>query len=100
MEKQVVSEYIKAINEAGIDKLYSLMTPDFIFIDAHDNIVSGRDAMKQAWIGYFNMFPDYRIEAGEILGGNASFAVFGYAGGTYKNLKDENNSNSSFPPFV
>jgi ribosomal protein S18 acetylase RimI-like enzyme/ketosteroid isomerase-like protein len=93
MEKQVVLEYIKAINEARIDKLYSLMALDFIFIDAHNNIVLGKDAMKQAWIGYFNMFPDYQIEIGEILEGNASFVVFGYAGGTYKNLKDEDNSN-------
>jgi ribosomal protein S18 acetylase RimI-like enzyme/ketosteroid isomerase-like protein len=93
MEKQVVLEYIKAINEARVDILYSLMAPDFIFIDAHNNIVSGKDAMKQSWIGYFNMFPDYRIEIDEILEGNASFAVFGYAGGTYKNLKNADNSN-------
>ncbi|MDR1200074.1 MAG: nuclear transport factor 2 family protein, partial [Tannerellaceae bacterium] len=93
MKKQVVLEYIKAINEADVDKLYSLMAPDYIFIDVHDNIVSGKDAMKQSWIGYFNMFPDYRIEVSEILEGNSSFAVFGYASGTYKNLKDENNSN-------
>jgi ketosteroid isomerase-like protein len=68
------------------------MTPDCIFIDAYDNVISGKDAIVQAWIGYFKMFPDYLIETVEILEGDSSYAIFGYAGATYKNLKDENNS--------
>ncbi len=93
MKKSVILEYIKAINESEIDKLYSLMASNYIFIDAHDNRVSGRDAMKQSWIEYFKMFPDYLIEIDEIMEEDTLFAVFGYASGTYKNLKDENNSN-------
>ncbi len=37
MKRQVILEYIKAINESKIDKIYSLMPPDYIFIDDHDN---------------------------------------------------------------
>jgi len=93
MKKSVILEYIKAINEANIDKLYSLMASDYIFIDAHDNRISGKDAMKQSWIEYFEMFPDYLIEVIEILEGDSSCAVFGYASGTYKNLKNKENNN-------
>ncbi|MDR2918572.1 MAG: nuclear transport factor 2 family protein [Tannerella sp.] len=93
MKKRVILKYIKAINEADIDKLYSLMTPEHIFIDAHDNRVLGKDAMKQSWIGYFKMFPDYLIEVDEIIEGDSSYAILGYASRTYKNLKNENNSN-------
>jgi len=93
MKKSVILEYIKAINEANIDKLYSLMASDYIFIDAHDNRISGKDAMKQSWIEYFEMFPDYLIEVIEILEGNSSCAVFGYASGTYKKLKNKENNN-------
>lgn len=91
--KAVILEYIKAINEADIDKLYSFMAPNYIFIDAHDNRMVGKEVMKQSWIEYFNMFPDYFIEVEEILDGDSSSAVFGYASGIYKNLKDKNNSN-------
>lgn len=46
---------------ADVDRLYSLMTKDHLFIDTHDKKVIGRVNMKQAWIGYFAMFPDYKI---------------------------------------
>ncbi|MDL2221699.1 nuclear transport factor 2 family protein [Parabacteroides sp. OttesenSCG-928-N08] len=93
MDKQVVLAYIKAINEADVAKLYSLMSPEHVFIDAHDGRIIGRDAMKQSWVGYFEMFPDYLIEVNDIVGDSSSFAVFGYAGGTYKNLKNDDDSN-------
>lgn len=52
MRKQIILEYIKAINEADITKLYSLMGSDYIFIDAHGEKIIGKDAMKQSWVGY------------------------------------------------
>ncbi len=85
--------YINAINTANIDELYILMTEDHLFIDAHNNNVKGKEDMKQSWIDYFIMFPDYKIEVADILQKQDLVCILGYASGTYKNLKNKENSN-------
>ena len=90
---RVALDYVDAINGADISRLYYLMTHDHIFIDSCDNRVKGRDEMKKAWIGYFSMFPDYKIEVVRIIEKEPFVCLFGYASGTYKGLKNEANSN-------
>lgn len=85
--------YINAINMANIEELYTLMTKNHLFIDAHDNNVKGKENMKQSWIDYFIMFPDYKIEVVDILQKDDLVCILGYASGTYKNLKNIKNSN-------
>ena len=89
----VVLDYIEAINKADLNRLYFLMSNDYQFIDAHNNYVEGKDNMMQSWIGYFSMFPDYCIEVNEILQKDTLVCILGYAGGTYKNLRNKENSN-------
>jgi len=93
MKQQVVLDFVDAINCADVDKIYDLMTIDHLFIDTQDNRTVGKDAMRQAWIGYFSLFPDYRIEINEIFENESSICMLGYASATYKNLTNENNSN-------
>ncbi|MDD4968674.1 MAG: nuclear transport factor 2 family protein [Paludibacter sp.] len=93
MNSQVVLDFVDAINRADVDKMYELMTDDHLFVDSRDNKTSGREIMKQAWIGYFDLFPDYRIEITGMLQKKSLLCMYGYASGTYKNLKDNNNSN-------
>jgi len=93
MEKKIALNYVFAINASDIKSLYALMADDFIFIDAHDNKVIGKDEMSKSWLGYFDMFPDYKIEVTEIIKEKSLMCIFGYASGTYKNLKNETNSN-------
>ena len=93
MNNKTLLSFVDAINTADVEKLYHLMTEDHIFIDAHDNRVEGRENMKQSWIGYFEMFPDYKIEINEILQKDSLFCILGYASGTYKNRKNKENSN-------
>lgn len=89
----IALEYVYAINSANVSDLYSLMGEDYIFTDAHDNKVFGRDNMKQSWIDYFTMFPDYKIEVDDVLQKGNLICIIGYASGTYKGLMDEENSN-------
>ena len=91
----VVEEYINAINAGNINKLEELMAHDHLFIDAHDNRLIGRENMKQSWIGYFSMFPDYKIEIDEVLIKDSIICILGYASGTYKNIKNAENSKES-----
>lgn len=93
MEKQIALEYINAINRKDITALCSLMSIDHLFIDAHDNRIVGKDTMRQSWIDYFAMFPDYTIGIDEILEKDNLICFLGYASGTYRNLKNEQNSN-------
>ena len=93
MNRNIVLDFVEAINSANVDKIYNLMTDDHLFVDSQDNRVIGKENMKQAWIGYFALFPDYRIEINEIFEKDALICVLGYASATYKNLKNENNGN-------
>ncbi len=92
-EKETVLRFIEAINTADIDKIVGLMSEDHVFIDSGGGKYQGKKNMKQGWIGYFNMFPDYKIEIIDITESDSIIGIFGYASGTYKELKDEINSN-------
>lgn len=80
---EVVRRFVEAINAADVAGLVALMTEDHRFVDALGREVTGRDAMGGAWSAYFELFPDYRIDVGEILGSGRRVAVFGSAAGTY-----------------
>ena len=84
MNKQIVQNFANAINEHDVDKICSLMTDDHKFIDSQGNEVVGKDKMKAGWIGYFQLFPDYKIEITDIfLDGDIVVAV-GFASGTFQ----------------
>src|ERR1700684_4126079 len=67
MDENIVNDFVNAINEHNVDKIYSLMTEDHKFIDAHGNEVTGKDKMRAGWAGYFQWFPDYKIEITDIF---------------------------------
>jgi ketosteroid isomerase-like protein len=93
MYKQIVYYFAGAINHHDIEKISTLMADGHTFIDAHGNKVEGKDKMKAGWAGYFQMFPDYKIEITEIFENGNIIAAFGFAEGTFKGLKTENNEN-------
>jgi ketosteroid isomerase-like protein len=93
MSTQVVYDFADAINEHNVELIAGMMTEDHTFIDAHNNKVTGKAAMKGGWAMYFQFFPDYKIEIDEIYINGDSIAAFGYAGGTFKGLKTTDNKN-------
>jgi hypothetical protein len=93
MHTQVILDFVAAINRGSVENICNLMTEDHVFIDSQDNRTFGKENMKQAWIGYFALFPDYKIDPVEILEKDSLICILGYASGTYKNLKNEKNSN-------
>ena len=81
--KDIVLLFIEQINSQNVDGLCNLMSEQHRFIDALEVVIQGREKMRQAWMGYFKIVPDYRISCEEIIEqGNVS-VVFGSAGGTY-----------------
>ncbi len=93
MNKQIVFYFARAINEQDLEKISSYMTDCHIFVDAHGNKVEGKDKMKAGWAGYFQWFPDYKIELTEIFENGDTVAAFGFAEGTFRGLKTETNEN-------
>ena len=91
--KIVVLQFVEAINSASADKMVELITEDHIFVDAGDGKYQGREVMKQGWMGYFSMFPDYMIDIVDLTENDSIIGIFGYASGTYKGLKNETKDN-------
>jgi predicted enzyme related to lactoylglutathione lyase/ketosteroid isomerase-like protein len=78
-----VDDFIAAINSHSLSKLEALMTDDHTFIDAHGNQVRGKTNMLAGWKGYFEWFPDYKIEASKTLADGDTIVAFGRASGTF-----------------
>ena len=88
-----MSNFIKAINDHDVEKIYNLMSVDHTFIDGYGERYVGRKDMKEGWANYYKLFPDYYIEITDYTENTTMIGLFGYAGGTYKNIKDKSNSN-------
>lgn len=89
MDKQIIYDFVNAINEHNVDKICLLMTEDHKFIDSQGNVAQGKEQMKKGWIGYFQLFPDYKIEITEIFLNGNTIAAFGFASGTFQGLSDK-----------
>jgi len=92
--KQAILAFIDRINAHDVQGLAALMSDDHTFVDAHGNQVCGREKMTAGWRGYFEWFPDYWIEVtdvfeGDVSAGDQSFALFGFAGGSFKGKQTE-----------
>jgi len=56
----VALKFNEKINSRDVEGLAELMTGDHTFIDALGNSTKGKDAMKEGWREFFEMYPDYR----------------------------------------
>jgi hypothetical protein len=88
--KSTIFAFIDRINARDVEGLALLMSDDHTFVDAHGNQVSGKDKMIAGWRGYFEWFPDYYIEVTEVFEDREQLALFGFAGGSFKNKEGEN----------
>ena len=89
MTKQIIHNFVEAINEHNVDKICALMTDDHTFIDSQGNEAAGKEKMRAGWIGYFQLFPDYKIEITNMFLDGDAAAAFGFASGTYQGLSDK-----------
>jgi ketosteroid isomerase-like protein len=91
--KKIALRFVQAINDHHMDEIVNLMPDDHVFIDGYGDKYVGKQSMKEGWEGYYQLFPDYRIEIMDITENDSIIGLFGYASGTYKNLKNESNTN-------
>jgi ketosteroid isomerase-like protein len=77
--------FVEGINRHDASGLAALMTEDHRFVDATDQVFSGRDAMRKGWESYFGWFPDYRIEiVDSFAAGDDRVAFVGYASASFQ----------------
>ncbi len=88
--RQIVLELVKAINEHDTHKIGSLISEDHVFIDSQGNEVHGKDKMIKGWEGYFNLFPDYKIEVGQLLDEGSLTILLGFASGSFLGNREGN----------
>jgi ketosteroid isomerase-like protein len=92
-DKEIVNRFVKAINNHDVNKIYDLMPEDHIFINGYGDEHIGKKGMKEGWQNYYKMFPDYLVEITDIVESDSIIGLFGFASATYKNIKDNSNSN-------
>ena len=82
-EAQVALNLVRAINAHDPNRILAIMSSRPVFFDSLGASVSGRSQMRRAWVGYFGMVPDYRIEVNQVLVAGSLVALLGWASGTY-----------------
>lgn len=85
---KTVEAFIDSINAHDVSSLAKLMSDDHVFIDAYGNEERGKETMTAGWRGYFELFPDYYIEVFDVFENSEAFALFGFAGGSFKGDPD------------
>jgi ketosteroid isomerase-like protein len=75
--RRVVVAFNEAINRRDLDALAELMTDDHRFVDSAGSVVAGKDEVLAAWEGFFESFPDYRNDWGEVTSSDAVVTATG-----------------------
>ncbi len=84
-----VSDFIAAINRHDTAKIATLVTDDHSFVDAIGQQIKGKEKVLAAWAGYLQWFPDYTIDVEQLIRNSDTVAIFGYASGTFHQLKGD-----------
>lgn len=79
---RLVLRFVNEINRHDVEGLVSLISYDHRFVDALGHEVRGKEKLRRAWQGYFELFPDYHVEVRETLQNGRDVAIFGTASGT------------------
>ena len=87
--KETILAFVERINAHDVEGLAALMSDGHTFIDAHGNQISGRETMMAGWRAYFEWFPDYYLEITDVFEEGEAFALFGFAGGSFKGKQSE-----------
>ena len=79
----VALRFVERINAHDVDGLAALMAGAHRFVDSGGAIHIGREQMRQGWVEYLRMVPDYWIRIDESFAHGAVVVLLGSAGGTY-----------------
>src|SRR6267143_1883039 len=78
-----LEKFVARINAHDPKGIVALCTADHIFIDSLGSRLSGCERLKEAWAGYFSLFPDYRIEVDSAVAQDTLVLACGFASATH-----------------
>jgi ketosteroid isomerase-like protein len=78
-----VDEFVAQINAHDPSGIIALCTADHVFTDSLGSTLSGRERLKEAWVGYFSLFPDYRIEIESAIAQDTLVLACGFASASH-----------------
>lgn len=78
----VVERLVEAIGRHDVAEILELLTDESVLIDSAGAVLRGRAELERAWRGYFELFPDYRIEIEARSAAGSTVALFGIASGS------------------
>ena len=85
----VANRFVDCINRRDLDGLAALMTADHRLEVFDEAPLVGRAANVDAWRGYFENFPRYRIHPHEVTDRAGSVAILGHTVGSHLGLPDD-----------
>jgi predicted SnoaL-like aldol condensation-catalyzing enzyme len=77
--KWIALQFNENINQQNIQGLSSLMTDDHRFIDRAGLVVSGKSNMMDAWVRFFELFPENRNTFTRVESNGNLVVLYGYA---------------------
>ena len=78
-----VREYVARINAHDAKGIVALCTRDHVLTDSLGSRLSGLDRLERGWLGYFSLFPDYRVELHAIASTGDVVVACGSAAATH-----------------
>jgi ketosteroid isomerase-like protein len=93
----IVLKFVRSINNHNLEEMLSLMADNHRFVDSHGKEFQGKEKMEAAWRGYFETFPDYRIDVTDIFEAHNMVALFGSASGSFKGDKKKKDNSWQLP---
>ena len=81
--ESIAHAFVRAINRQDAEQVAAFMSPTHRFIDSLGKVIEGRDKMREGWIAYFRMVPDYSVAIEEIYPSDPVVILIGVAQGTY-----------------
>jgi len=75
--------FVNEINRHDVAALLALASEDHILTDGLGQEVRGKERLREAWTGYFGLFPDYRILIEDHMQAGVVVGLFGSASGTF-----------------
>lgn len=82
--KELVREFVAAINSHDVQRISALCTPQHRFVDSLGAVVTGRDALCNAWTAYLEMFPNYTVTVDSMVEAGSLVLLTGWAQGSLR----------------
>ncbi len=78
----VALAFVAAINARDVERIATFMSEDHEFIDIPGQSFRGRGPMREGWIGYYRLFPNYQIYVDRVLSNSDAVTLVGSTTGT------------------